>query len=86
MFLLSKKNQIIEYTINMSEESKKQIAKRFRETRVKSGLTQGELAARAVLSTNYYARIERAEVKPSIETLEKIVKALGIKSSDILPF
>lgn len=35
---------------------------------------------------NYFARIERADVKPSVETLEKVVKALGVKSSDILPF
>jgi transcriptional regulator with XRE-family HTH domain len=70
----------------MSEKSKKQIADRLKRARLESNLTQDELSEKAGLSTNYYARIERAEVKPSIETLEKLVKALKLKSSDILPF
>lgn len=70
----------------MSENSKKKIANNLKKVRLAHQLTQESLATKAGLSTNYYARIERAEVKPTIETLEKIVKALNIKSSEILPF
>lgn len=54
--------------------------------RRKSGLTQAEVAKRASTTVNHYAKIERGEVVPSLKTLEKIIKALGVKSSDILPF
>lgn len=49
-------------------------------------LTQQEVALRAKLHTNYYARIERGEENPSFETIEKIVKALKTTSADVLPF
>lgn len=54
--------------------------------RRRSNLTQAEVAKRAGTTVNHYAKIERGEVVPSLRTLEKIVKALGVKSSDVLPF
>ena len=70
----------------MTEDSVKIISKNLKDARTKAGLTQNELADKAGISVNYYARLERAEVTPSVETIEKAVRALGIKSSDILPF
>ena len=70
----------------MTNKSLQTVAAKLRKTRQNRGMTQEDVASRAGLSTNYYARIERAEVSPSIETLEKLVKALKIKSSEILPF
>lgn len=70
----------------MTGKSIKLIASKLRNTRRAQGMTQEDVATKAGLSTNYYARIERAEVSPSVETLEKLVKALKIKSSEILPF
>lgn len=70
----------------MTNKSIRAIAARLKKTRLEKGLTQLEVAEKADLSTNYYARIERAEVSPSVDTLEKLVKALKIRSSDILPF
>lgn len=49
-------------------------------------LTQAEVAKSAGTTVNHYAKIERGEVVPSLKTLEKIIKALGVKSSDVLPF
>jgi transcriptional regulator with XRE-family HTH domain len=45
-----------------------------------------EVAKRAGTNTNYYAKLERGEAVPSLKMLEKIIKALSIKSSDVLPF
>jgi transcriptional regulator with XRE-family HTH domain len=70
----------------MTDKSLKYIAKALKDTRTGQHLTQNELAKRAGISMNYYSRIERVEVSPSVETLGKIIKALGVKSSDILPF
>ena len=64
----------------------KQIAENLRVARTNAGLTQVQLADKAKINSNYYAKIERAEIKPSVDTLEKIVKALGVKSSTIFPF
>lgn len=49
-------------------------------------MTQGEVAKQAGTEPNYYAKLERGESIPSLKMLEKIVKVLGIKSSDVLPF
>lgn len=54
--------------------------------RQRKGLTQAEVAKRAGTNTNYYAKLERGESVPSLKMLEKVVKALNIKSSDVLPF
>ena len=70
----------------MTNRTLNDIAKNLKIARLQKRLTQDEVASKAGVSTNYYARLERAELKPSVEYLEKIVKALGIKSSDILPF
>ncbi len=70
----------------MSNTTRNKIAKNIKEVRSSRGLTQLELANMASISANSYARIERGEVSPSLETFEKLVKALGISSSDVLPF
>lgn len=70
----------------MTDKTTKQIAHSLRKFRQQKELTQSELADRAGINTNYYAKVERGEIKPSADTFEKIIKALGVKSSDIFPF
>lgn len=70
----------------MSDKTLRKVADNMRKARYEAGLTQLELAKKSGLSTNYISRIERADVSPTIETLEKLAKALKIKSSNILPF
>jgi len=60
--------------------------KNIRIARSKIGLTQKQVADKARMHVNYYARIERGEENPSYEALEKIIKALEVKSSEVLPF
>jgi len=62
------------------------IGRQLQSARTRKGLTQSEVAKRADTNTNYYAKLERGESVPSLKTLEKIIKALGIKSADVLPF
>ena len=62
------------------------ISLKLRRCRDVAGYTQAQVADRAGLHPNAYAKIERGERLPNLETLQKICKALGVKSSDILPF
>lgn len=63
----------------------KEIAENIKQARLKQGLTQEQLAKKAGLDSNSLAKIERGESKPKVLTLTKIIKALGVKSTDILP-
>ena len=62
------------------------IANRLKQIRVEKHLTQAALAQKAGTNTNYYAKLERGEATPSLRMLQKVVKALGVGSSDVLPF
>lgn len=64
---------------------KKQLGKRIKELRLKAGFSQEELAAKAGLHRTYMSDIERGERNVSVENIEKIAKALSVKSSDLLP-
>jgi len=70
----------------MSSKLATYIGYQLRQVRQRKSFTQAEVAKRADTTVNHYAKIERGEVVPSLKTLEKIVKALGVKSSDVLPF
>lgn len=69
----------------MTTDIHKHIVKSIKALRIEQHLTQAQLATKAGMYPNAYAKIERGERKPEIETLEKLVKALGVKFSDILP-
>ena len=70
--------------------NKKQLAQKIgekiREKREERGLSQEELAHRAGLYRTYVGHIEVGRYMPSAYTLYKLIKALKIRSSDILPF
>jgi transcriptional regulator with XRE-family HTH domain len=53
--------------------------KKVRDERIKLGLSQEELAARAGLHRTYIGMIERAEKNITLENIEKIASALGLK-------
>jgi len=62
------------------------IANNIREARSSKGVTQEKLALEAGLNRAYIGYIERGERKPSVETLEKIAKALHIKLKELFDF
>ncbi len=64
----------------------KTVGTKIQAARRQRGLTQAEVAKKVGMQTNYYATIERGDRVPSLQTLEKIIKALDVKSSDVLPF
>lgn len=66
--------------------TKEDIGRKIKALREKKGLTQAEVAKKAGIHFNYFARVERGEVNPRIPIIEKIAKALGVRSSVLLPF
>lgn len=54
---------------------------KVREKRLEQNLSQEELAERAGVHRTYIGMIERAEKNITLENIEKIAKALGIKIS-----
>ena len=71
----------------MSTTTLRKIGESLRKARDAKGLTQAQVAKKAGMGTNRYAIVERGEATNiTLNKLEKIVKALGIKGSDIIPF
>lgn len=68
----------------MIMNSKKILAVNLKKYRQENRISQEELAARAELSTRGYGKIERGEVHPSLETLDKLARATGLSQSSLL--
>lgn len=64
-------------------EIQKKLGERIRKAREDAKLTQLEVAAKAEMDVNYYARIERGIANPSYEKLHSIMTALNMDSLDI---
>ncbi|MCD6462939.1 MAG: helix-turn-helix transcriptional regulator [Thermotogae bacterium] len=54
-----------------------EIGEKLRRLRLSRGLTQEELATRADVTRSFISQLETNKTSPSIETLEKILRALG---------
>jgi transcriptional regulator with XRE-family HTH domain len=68
------------------QKARDELGYKLKNAREKKKLTQAEVAKRADIHVNYYARIERGEENPSFDRLRRIMKALGIKSGEVMPF
>lgn len=62
------------------------MGQKLKQIRENKKMTQADVATKANITINYYARIERGEENPSLEVLKGLITALKVKSSDILPF
>jgi transcriptional regulator with XRE-family HTH domain len=60
------------------------IGRKIKCERLKKSLKQYELAEKAKISNTYLSDIEIGRTTPSIKTLNKIAKALGIDYIDLL--
>lgn len=56
---------------------------RLKELRTQKGVTQKEVADAIVCSVNNYARYERGEHEPDIETLKRLSKYFGVSIDHI---
>lgn len=62
------------------------MGKLIRQAREKRDWTQEELADRAGLHFTYIGQVERGTRNLTVESLQKIAKALKVRGGDLLPF
>ena len=67
-------------------KAREEIGRKIRQVRESKNLTQMGVAEQAGIQVNYFAMIERGEVNFTFDKLFRIIKALKVKSSQILPF
>ncbi|MDD5760741.1 MAG: helix-turn-helix transcriptional regulator [Candidatus Pacebacteria bacterium] len=71
-------------TMSRQNNSKSTIAKNIKKLRQSKGISQDRLSKLADLSLNSVVNIEAGNnPNPTIETLQKIARALGISVSDL---
>jgi len=68
----------------MSKTTLEKFGEKVREERLKKGLSQEELAARAGVHRTYIGMIERAEKNITLGNIEKIAKALEISLDKLM--
>ena len=62
------------------------LGQNLKEARLKFNLTQKQVADKAEVHVNWYARLERGEENASLETLKKLAKIFKVKVADLIPF
>ena len=65
---------------------KKYLGEAARTARLHKGLTQAEVANTARLAPAVYARIERAQMLPSVPTLKRLCHVLEVDANTLLGF
>lgn len=60
------------------------IAKQLRQLRESKGLSQGDIERRSGLLRSYISRVEGGYTAPSLSTLEKFAKALGVEPYQLI--
>lgn len=62
----------------------KKFGKKVKMTRLSKGLSQGKLAKRLNFDPSYISQIERGEENMSLSRIEKLAKALGVSTKDLI--
>lgn len=65
---------------------RKNLGRRLRELRVKKGMTQEGLAEKTGLSVTFVGLVERGINTPSLETCNRIARALGVSIDELFYF
>lgn len=68
----------------MSKRETSSLGQKIRKLRNKKNLTQVELAVIVNISPVYLGFIENGRRRPSLKTLEKLARALKVKSRDLI--
>ena len=58
---------------------------KLRKIRLGKGISQEKLADLADLHRTYVSSVERGERNVTLETIEKLAKALGVSMSELMP-
>ena len=64
-------------------ELREALARKLREIRLQQGITQERLAFLAQLHPTYISMLENGRKSPTVDALERIARALGVRISSI---
>ncbi len=64
--------------------SRKKLGENLRKLRLKKNMSQGNLAIILNVNRAYISKIENGRMNPTLSTLEKIAKALGVPADELL--
>lgn len=70
----------------MGTERERKLGKRIKRLRKQAKLTQEEMAEKLRLSPKYIQFIEAGTRMPSLKTIYKVARALGVKVQKLFPF
>ena len=70
--------------MSASQQHRRILGETIRARRTESDLSQERLAEKAGLSTVFISRVERGIESPSLDSLVKIAKALGVHVRDLV--
>ena len=68
---------------NKMDDLRKDVGERIRSLRKAGGITQEELGEKAGLNYKFIGELERGRVNVSLDSLQKIAEALGVKTGDL---
>ena len=67
----------------MTKESQ-QLGRNLRRIRTEKGLSQGDVAKPLSVGRGYISNVEHGKTNPTLATIVKLAKVLGIKAKDLL--
>jgi transcriptional regulator with XRE-family HTH domain len=70
--------------MSASQQHRRILGATIRATRAEAALSQEALAEKAGLSTVFISRVERGIESPSLDSLVKIAKALGVRVRELV--
>ncbi len=71
------------YNLEYMTKIEEQVGKNIQKVRKSRGLTQQELADKIDMNRAHLGHLEQGRKSPSLETLEKIAKALKVQIKDL---
>ncbi|MFA5136015.1 MAG: helix-turn-helix transcriptional regulator [Patescibacteria group bacterium] len=70
----------------MNTQKDEQLGKHIKKARKSKNITQEQLSEMVRVTPKYIQYIEAGKRSPSLKSLYKIAKALGVKVKDLMPF
>ena len=65
-------------------EASKQLGQNLKRIRTKKGISQGDIARELEVSRGYISTIENGKTNPTLSTIARIAKALGVSNDELL--
>ena len=76
-------NTIRSYNVDMENEAQK-LGKNLKRIRTKKGISQGDIVRSLGMDRAFISNIENGKTNPTLATIAKLAKALGVPIGDLI--